>query len=155
MALDIQTGNHDLALAIKTTGPQGARIRHLTPCLLLVVVWSLSAFYVGREMRRSWLPHDEGVLAQSAERVMLGEMPHRDFDEIYTGGLSYLNAEAFRLFGANLASLRYMLFLFFLAWVPCVYYIASRFGPPWIAAGFTLLSVAWSLPNYTAAMPSW
>jgi len=123
--------------------------------MLLAVVWLLSAFYMAQELRRSWLPHDDGALAQSAERVLLGEIPHRDFDDIYTGGLSYLNAGAFRLFGTNLASMRYMLFLFFLAWVPAFYYIASRFGPPWIAASFTLLAVAWGVPNYTTAMPSW
>jgi hypothetical protein len=127
----------------------------MAPWLLLAAVWLLSAFYLGMELKRGWLPHDEGVLAQSAERVLLGEIPHKDFDEIYTGGLSYLNAEAFRLFGTNLASMRYMLYLFFVAWVPCLYFVASRFGAPWVAAAFTLLAVAWSVPNYTTAMPSW
>jgi len=144
-----------VALVDKSAIDQTPRIRNLTPQLLLAAVWLLSAVYMAMEIRRSWLPHDEGVLAQSAERVLLGEVPHRDFDEIYTGGLSYLNAGAFRLFGTNLASMRYMLYLFFLAWVPSLYYIASRFGAPWVAASFTLLAVAWSVPNYTTAMPSW
>jgi hypothetical protein len=115
----------------------------------------LSALYMATELKRGWFAHDEGVLAQSAERVLLGELPHRDFDELYTGGLSYLNAGAFRLFGVNLASMRYVLYLFFLAWVPAFYYLASRFGAPWVAAAITLLAVAWSVPNYTTAMPSW
>jgi hypothetical protein len=110
---------------------------------------------MAHELKRGWVPWDEGTLAQSAERVLHGELPHRDYNEVYTGGLSYLNAAAFRLFGTNLASMRYMLFLFFLAWVPAAYYVASRFVSAIVASAVTLLAVAWGPPNYAAAMPSW
>jgi hypothetical protein len=123
--------------------------------LLFVLVFLISALYMAEELNRGWVPHDEGALGQSAERVLQGELPHRDFDEIYTGGLSYLNATAFRVFGTNLTSLRCVLYLFFLAWVPSVYYAASRFVSSPIASIVTLLAVAWGLPNYAAAMPSW
>ncbi len=106
-------------------------------------------------LKRGWVPHDEGILAQAAERILQGEMPHRDFEDPYTGGLSYLHAAAFRLFGVNLLVLRYVLFGFFLAWVPAVYAAAREFSEPWPAAGVTLLGVAWSVPNYAAAIPSW
>ncbi len=94
-------------------------------------------------------------MGHSAERVLAGELPHRDFDEIYTGGLSYLHALAFRTLGTNLISLRVVLFIFFLAWVPALYYVASRFASPIPAGGAALLAVIWSLPNYFAAIPSW
>jgi hypothetical protein len=123
--------------------------------LVFVLVFFISALYMARELNRGWVPHDEGALGQSAERVLQGEVPHRDFDEIYTGGLSYLNAAAFRVFGTKLTSLRYVLYLFFLAWVPSVYYAASRFVSSPIAGVVTLLAVAWGLPNYAAALPSW
>ncbi len=98
---------------------------------------------------------DAGTLAQMAERVLHGQVPYRDFGELYTGGLSYLNALAFRLFGVNFFSLRIPLFLFFLAWVPSVYFIARRFTTPITAGAVTLLAVAWSVPEYPEAMPSW
>ena len=123
--------------------------------LILLVVWALSGLYTASLLKRGWVPHDEGTIAQSAERVLVGQLPHRDFDEVYTGGLTYLNAFAFRLFGENLASPRIVLFLFFLAWVPVAYWIASRFAGAFGAAAVTLLAVAWGLPNYTAALPSW
>ena len=82
-------------------------------------------------------------------------MPHRDFDELYTGGLTYLNAAAFRVSGANFATLRWMLFLFFLAWVPALFYIASRLVPPLAAGLITCLAVAASVPVYSAPVPSW
>ena len=122
---------------------------------LLLLVCLLSAAYLGVNLKRGWVPHDEGTLGQSAERVMRGELPHRDFNEPYTGGLAYLDAAAFRFFGVNLIVLRYILFAFFLLWVPAVFAIALEFCAPWPAAGITLLAIAWSVPNYPAAMPSW
>jgi hypothetical protein len=123
--------------------------------ILFALVLLLSALYMARELKRGWVPSDEGTLAESADRVQRGELPHRDYHEGYTGGLSYLNAAAFRVFGTNLASMRYMLFLFFLAWVPAVYYAASRFVSAPVASAVTLLAVAWGPPIYAAAMPSW
>lgn len=123
--------------------------------LLLFGVMVLSAFYVAWHLGRGWVPHDEGTLGESAVRVLRGEVPHRDFDEAYTGGLTYVNAAAFRLLGTRLFALRLLLFAVFLAWVPAVFYIASRLVRPIAAAGMTLLCVAWSLPNYPAPLPSW
>jgi hypothetical protein len=121
----------------------------------VVLVWALSVAYVWALLDRGWVPHDEGALAESALRVLRGEVPHRDFDEIYSGGLSYLNALAFTIWGDRLVSMRYMAFLAFAGWVPVLYYLASRFTGALTAAFVTLVAVAWSFPNYTAAMPSW
>jgi hypothetical protein len=121
----------------------------------LGVVWLASAAYLAFYLRQGWIPHDAGMLAESAQRVLRGQAPYRDFVEVYTGGLTYLNALAFRMFGANFMSPRIFLFLFFLGWVPSVYFIARRFAGPLVAAAVTLLSVAWSVPNYPEAMPSW
>jgi hypothetical protein len=122
---------------------------------VLLVVWILSVTWLGANLNRGWVAHDDGMLAQSAERVLSGQLPHRDFDEVYTGGLSYLHAAAFKLFGTNLMSLRYTLLIFFALWVPALYYCASRFANPYAAGLVTLLGVAWSVPNYPASMPSW
>ena len=95
------------------------------------------------------------MLAQEAEYVLNGEVPHHDFPEIYTGGLTYWNAFVFRVFGLRLTSLRLALYLCFLAFVPAVFAIASRFGPPLLSGLITLLAVVWSVPNYFAGFPSW
>lgn len=123
--------------------------------LALALGWVLVSAYVFHRLNRNWIPHDDGALAQGAERVLRGELPHRDFAEVYTGGLDYLNALGFKVFGVNLMSLRYVLFGFVLVWVPVVYYCALRFVAPLSAAAVTLLSVLWTVPNYPAAMPSW
>lgn len=123
--------------------------------LLLLGVLVFSALYVAWHLGRGWIAHDEGALGQSAERLLLGELPHRDFDELYTGGLTWLNAAAFQLFGTTLFAMRLVLFALFLAWIPAVFYIASRLVRPMAAAGVTLLCVVWTVPNYPAPLPSW
>lgn len=140
-----------------TSGEAARRAGHdwLIGWLVLAAVLLISAIYVSAHLRNGWVPADEGTLAQSALRAMEGQLPHRDFAEIYTGGLSLLHALAFRLFGVTLMSLRICVFLFFLLWLPAFYSIAVRFTSPISAGVITLLAVAWSFPNYPAAMPSW
>ena len=116
---------------------------------------AISVVWVGMRLSRGWMPFDDGAMAQSAERLLQGELPHRDFDDVYTGGLAWLNAGAFRLFGTTLWAMRLALLAVFVAWVPAVYYIASKFVRPVTAGAIVLLAVVWSVPNYTAAMPSW
>src|SRR5438876_349386 len=123
--------------------------------IVLTFVWALSALYVLRFVDRGWIPYDEGSLAQSAERVLAGELPHRDFDELYTGGLSFLYALSFETLGVKLTSIRAVLLLFSLLYVPALYLIAARFVPPAIAGLVVLLCVAWSVPNYFAGLPAW
>lgn len=123
--------------------------------VVLFIVWAISATYAVTWIDQGWIPHDEGALAQSAERVLAGELPHRDFDASYTGGLSYLNALAFQVWGVDLLSLRIVLLVFFLAWVPALFYVALHFVRPVAAGATVLLAVAWSVPNYAAPMPSW
>jgi len=129
--------------------------RNNNKLIVLLAVWALSAAYAATWIGNGWIPHDDGLLAQSAERVLIGEVPHLDFDEQYTGGLSYLNSVAFRIWGVNLRSLRIPLFVFFLAWIPAVYYVAAQFVRPVAAGAITLVAAAWSVPNYAASMPSW
>jgi len=123
--------------------------------LWFLVAWVIAAGYVGSRIDRGWIPLDEGVLGHSAERVLAGELPHRDFDDVYTGGLSRVDAMVFRSTSVRLVNLRWALFAVFLLWVPAVFYIATRFATPAVGAITTLLCVVWSVPSYPAAMPSW
>lgn len=124
-------------------------------CVALTLAWLTSVTYVWRLLPREWVPHDEGALGQSAARVLFGEMPHRDFAEIYTGGLSYYHAVALSLFGNNLLAIRYGLLFAFTLWLPAFFYCASRFVSPVGAVALTVLATVWSVPNYPAAVPSW
>ena len=145
----------DLERALRNDDARSTGRTGPPPRLVALVVVGLAAAYVAMHLDRGWVPLDEGSLAHAAQRVQLGELPHRDFDDVYTGGLAWLNAGAFRLFGTTLWSMRLALFAMFLVWVPAVHYVATRFARPSMAAGITLLAVVWSVPNYPAPMPSW
>lgn len=120
-----------------------------------VIAWVIAAIYLIPFVERGWMPHDEGLLAHSAERVLYGELPHRDFDDAYTGGLAMFHAASFRLGGVTTSAIRWTLYLAAILWIPLLYLIALRLAAPVIAALAVLACVAWSLPNYFAAMPSW
>ena len=102
------------------------RAARLGVCLVL---WLATGAYLLPFVDRGWIAHDDGMLGQAAERVMAGELPHRDFYDPYTGGLAYLHALGFKILGVRLVSLRWLLFAATLAWVPVVYFLAARFVP--------------------------
>ncbi|HEU5218699.1 MAG TPA: hypothetical protein VFU23_08565, partial [Gemmatimonadales bacterium] len=115
----------------------------------------IGGVYLGFYLDRMWYPHDEGALGQTAERVLAGEVPHRDFDEPYTGLLTYLHAAAFAIGGIRLPVLRMPLFIMSMLWLAAVFRIALRSTGPPGAAAVALTALAWSVPNYPASMPSW
>jgi peptidoglycan/LPS O-acetylase OafA/YrhL len=121
----------------------------------LLIMLLIAGVYLGLHLTRGWYPHDEGAMGQMAERVLHGEVPHRDFDEPYTGLLTYLHAGAFAVGGVRLTVLRIPLFAATMVWLVAVFAIARRSTGPAVAAGLALLSLAWSVPNYPASMPSW
>jgi dolichyl-phosphate-mannose-protein mannosyltransferase len=123
--------------------------------VVLIVLVLVSAAYAGFYLKRGWVPHDEGAFALSAQRVLQGELPHRDFDEIYTGGLAFVNAGAMRAFGMTLVAMRYPLLITFLLWIVSLFVIGRRFASDYAAALACLLAVAAGIPNYSAAVPSW
>ncbi len=138
--------------AADTTAPSpAARSAKLVPVAVLL----MAGVYLSGFAYRGWIPADAGTLGQCAERVFCGEIPHRDFDDMYTGGLSYLHAAAFRVFGFRLSSIRTVFFVFVLAFVLAAYAIAARAAPAWIAGLVVIACVGWSVPNYFAALPSW
>ena len=104
---------------------------------------------------RGWIPHDEGMLGQAAERVMRGGIPHIDYEEPYTGGLSWLYAWLFRFGGVDLRNVRWLLFVGAIAAIWLLYAIARRYLPPAGAALAAWVALVWSFPNYFAGLPSW
>lgn len=120
-----------------------------------VAVWVAAAILGGLTLRRGWLPHDAGALGQAAERVLTGQLPHRDFFATYTGGLAMLDALAFKVLGISILSMRLAFLATYLLWVPLFWGIARRLTSPWIAAVATLAAVAGTLPAYPEGMPSW
>ena len=131
--------------------PKSAKLEvwiFLSTCLLAWV-------WMWLHLNHGFLLEDDPVFAHQAERVLHGEIPHVDYHEVYTGGLSYLGALSMRIFGVHLMAPRYALFGFFCAWVSAFWYVARRFSGPRTASLLTVLAVSWSTPLYPSPVPSW
>jgi hypothetical protein len=123
--------------------------------VLVGATWLATAVWMWLRLDETWYPHDDGAFAQSAVRVLDGQLPHREFAELYTGAMTFLNAGVFGLMGEDLFYLRLPVFLLFLAFVPCVYYLARQFVGPVPAVLTALAAVTWGFPVYPVPMPSW
>jgi hypothetical protein len=114
-----------------------------------------SILYLLPFVTRWWIPFDEGMIGQTADRVLHGQLPHVDFQEPYSGGLSWVYSLVFRFWGIDLAHVRWLLFLLAIGAVCLLYDIFRRYLPPTGAALATWVAVVWSFPNYFAGLPSW
>ena len=132
------------------TIPTTSRERVLGAVAVFAAVVYLTPF-----VPRGWIPHDEGMLGQSAVRVLQGDLPHLDYEEAYTGGLTYVYAALFRSAGIDLVNVRWLLLVAAagVAWLS--YTVTRRQLRPLGAALATWIAITWSFPNYFAGLPSW
>lgn len=79
--------------------------------VLLAAVALVALAVVMHFFDRFWLPADEGVYAYVAERIIDGDVPYRDVQDLHAGYVQLVNAAAFALMGIDLVSLRYPLAL--------------------------------------------
>ena len=123
--------------------------------IYLATAWVGGALLLLSRLNQGWIHHDDGSIAHTAQRVLEGELPHRDFADLYTGGLAFFDAAIFWLLGEDLYWLRLPLFILFLLFIPCFFVLARRFVGPAGAFLATLVAITWSVPSYPAPMPSW
>ncbi len=122
---------------------------------LALVMLAVGSIYLVPFVARGWFPHDEGMIGQSAERVLRGDIPHVDYDEPYTGALTLLHAAIFKTLGTDLVHIRWMLFIAASAGMVAVYRLLRRYLRPISAALVSWIALSWSFPNYFASLPSW
>src|SRR4051812_11882268 len=72
---------------------------------------------------------DEGYFLDLANRVQNGALPYRDFATYYTPGVFYLFAAAFKLFGTNLLTIRWLMALLRGVCLLLVYGLTRRLAP--------------------------
>lgn len=103
---------------------------------------------------------DEGMIVYGIWRVSAGELPYRDFHQIYGPSTFFLGGALFRVFGADLAVLRYLVLAVKAALCVLVYLGARRLaerGASIVAyvVAVVLLGVSWPIvttpyPNFFA-----
>ncbi|MCG6956463.1 MAG: glycosyltransferase family 39 protein [Gemmatimonadetes bacterium] len=123
--------------------------------VVLILLWAGAVAVVALAAGHFWIPLDDGTLAQSAERVLHGQLPQRDFGDPYSGLNAILGALALHFFGDRLSSLRVPLVVGFALWLPGLWLVARRFLSTAAATAATVLAAILSVPTYPAAMPTW
>ena len=126
-------------------------IRKYGPAAILALTW----LFLLWNLDLGWLPNDDGTLAHTADRVRSGQIPHVDFDEPYTGALSYFNASVLSLLGDNLMSLRYPFIALVGVWMVVLDRIANRVLGTFSSAWAVTVIVGTSVFMHLSPMPTW
>jgi hypothetical protein len=142
-------------LSATADGAAPSRLRVSPTFWWTTLAMALFALDLSQHLFVHWVSFDEGAMAQAASLVRGGAWPHRDFTDIYSGGLALLDAGAQWLLGDDLRSLRVPFGIAAVLWVGVLAACFRRFVPPAAAAGLALVAALWGPPLYTAAMPSW
>lgn len=125
--------------------PEGVGAWVLAAAVVLLLFWGL---------RLDWIPNDDGTLAHAADRVRTEQVPHLDFDEPYTGGLTYLNSVVLSA-DTSLLALRYpVVFLSLISGV-IAYLFLRRSMPPLFVVGIVGSSLLLSLSLNSSPSPNW
>ena len=103
---------------------------------MLATSWLLYSFH-----DRFWYPPDEGNYAHVAQRILAGETLNLQVQDVHPGYITFVNAAALRVFGADLVSLRYPLVLAGLLQALVLFLVFPR-DDPWRAAVATVALVA-------------
>lgn len=122
------------------------------PGLVLLLVLAAAYLRLALFIPISWT--DEGVIVYPIWRVAVGELPYRDFQQLYGPSLFFLGGLAFRLFGSDLAVLRYLLLAVKAATCVMVYLGARRMsGRPFAFIAYALSVVLTGLIWPVSSVP--
>ena len=120
--------------------------------LILVVLVSTVVMIVYHN--RFWAPADEGKFAHVAERMLLGEVLHRDVQDLHAGYINFVNAAAFSLFGVRMVSMRYPLALLTVIQAGLMFLVLKRRGVATaLIGGLALTSL--SFVQFLNPTPNW
>jgi hypothetical protein len=118
-----------------------AHIRRMVVTSVLLFLVSFMVLFLG--MRRYPLPYDEGVVLTAAMRIAAGQVPHRDFYEIYGPADFYLPAALFKLFGPSLLVVRFLDLFVEGITVVTMFVVASFYSRRPVAICVTLVTFLW------------
>ena len=103
---------------------------------------------------RTWLGPDDGQLAHVAERILDGEVLHRDIQDVRPGYVNFINAAALYAFGPSLLSLRYPLAFIVLVQSILLFFLFRSHGSV-MAGVLSLSSVALGVLHYINPNHHW
>ena len=98
------------------------------PVLAMALAGLLAALVMVHYHDVYWYAPDEGSYAHVAERLLDGEVLHRDVEDVHPGYINFVNAIALEMFGERLVSMRYPLVLLALVQGAAAAWLLARRG---------------------------
>jgi hypothetical protein len=121
---------------------------------IALVIFIAALTYFNHTLNLTLELRDEGFLLFNIARVAHGEIPHRDFIEIYGPGVYALTAPVFRIFGDRVLPVRELLAVFRAAAVAFSYLIARHFVPrPFALLGTFVATAYWGWSVWSLTTP--
>ncbi|MEL6953408.1 MAG: hypothetical protein AAFN09_14895 [Pseudomonadota bacterium] len=125
----------------------------------LWTLWALAAAIVCGAILYGYYDHfwhsrDEGYFAHAAERLLQGEVLHRDIGTPHTGIIHFLHALSFQIFGVDLVSLRILPAISTWVQAGLIFYILRARGPIAAFAGALAFSAA-AFPLFPSPTQHW
>lgn len=123
--------------------------------LIAVIMFAVSAVYLLAIYDKEIPNLDEGFILTISDRVLMGDMPYKDFFLLMTPGAIYLNALIFHTFGATIIVERATT-LILASLASSLFYLLARIGAGYFfSIGGTLIFLAWQFPFWFQASYSW
>jgi predicted membrane-bound mannosyltransferase len=82
-----------------------------TTYLLCILVVAMAAGYFLLTYNHTLNPTDEGVLLYNFQKTAEGQVPHRDFYDVYGPGVYWVGGALFKTFGAKIMAIRIFLLI--------------------------------------------
>ena len=121
---------------------------------IALLIFTAAMVYFHRTLHLTVDLRDEGFLLFNIARVAGGELPHRDFIEVYPPGVYALTAPIYTLFGERVWAIRELLAVFRAGAVVLAYLISRFFVPRLFALVATAFSLAfWGWSVWTLTTP--
>jgi hypothetical protein len=130
------------------------RVKSLPWIAVLITVMLINAGLLWWYHDRTWWGPDDGQLAHIAERILAGEVLHRDIQDVRPGYVNFINAAALYVFGPSLLSLRYPLALIVLVQSMLLFFLFRSHGAV-MAGVLSLSSVAFGVLHYINPNHHW
>jgi hypothetical protein len=128
--------------------------KSLTWISILVMVTLINGGLLWWYHDRTWWEPDDGQFAHVAERILHGEVLHRDIQDVRPGYVNFINAAALYLFGPSLLSLRYPVALIALTQSALLFLLFRSHGAM-LAGALSLSSVALGVLHYMNPNHHW
>ena len=130
------------------TPEQTRRPELLKDTVTAIAVIAITASVYGQLFNReSVLSYSIGYNLYSAERLLAGDVPYRDFHTLYPPATLYLNAALFKAFGVSLYTALFGVFVFKALTVLFIYLNGRALLPRRWAVAVAAVSLVWLRPN--------